>query len=1083
MKKRFLSFILSIVMVLSLFSMYTFAEEEQKSDNLSVEDSGMLGYGYDVTSGMELNRMNLAGFPILNMQDKSWLEKVFVDDDINSTKTSNIVEYSAFKIGESISQQHQAGINAKIWVVNVDVSTKFNMSNSVENAQSEKFEYYYYEMIRRKIVMQMTVSDLRNHLDPTFEAELKSVNDKDDAKTVISKYGSHLITGYLLGGRLEATNYKSSQEKNISNESGLDLSAKMGVAIGAVSAGASYSFTQAYASQENTKTQSSTYQCSTIGGRGVASMTLDHLFTKHDGMLDGSGNYEYSRWINALNNEENLEILGISNGGQAIEIWDLLPMEPEYNNARRYLSEAYMELCGDRYEDYCEKYDRYDEVDISNANMVSKVNGFYQNTMIDSNNYIVNTNLVDFDGTMGECVPNAEIFIDYQIYDEGQYEWVIANGEEYAEIIDSKTGAFRTKKDTQGQTFTIELMKCDEKGEIIPNSTPKFSYSFQIEPMQYSGGKGTEKNPYIISTAEDLRKLAIKESHWGENIHFILANDIDFAGTTMERYIGNVQNSFQGIFDGNYCTISGLKISSYDGQTVGIFGQIGEKGAVKSLNIKNSSIVLKNEELRTSKMVYAGMISGASYGSFYNCNIENCVIEIEYVYDSKDQNNENPFSNNSGALCGAVFGGTVANCSGKNNVIKVTINSNNQKGVLTAFVGGLIGHTSRANKGESNEKKATVKECYVYWDESFSQNQNVLYSELSNNFLFSKPVHSQGGLVGCAEGTNISNCIVSAPKCTFAKNMYKNWQNGTFVGKDAGNNTVKNCVVEKNNHTQTNPANDCFGDGTIYLSDSLKIKENISYDNVYQVINSEDQWIKDETTKKAILGSQIFMSKELSIHNGQTIFGKGTALNFVGAEAYIKNGLYEKCDIKVFTVDKGKYNYNSGEGKYAVLIKACGFTTEYEIEVTSEEIEEKLIVTISENLYISGETLSTEDIEIVYKNKKGQTETINIRDVEIYGPEKIVEGINIYTFVYDGYKIKADIPVQGTKGFTNNSGNVNGDKKINEKDLILFLQYFHFGGATNEKLDFNDDNVVDIKDAIALKKVLDFYNDVLETNK
>ena len=89
----------------------------------------------------------------------------------------------------------------------------------------------------------------------------------------------------------------------------------------------------------------------------------------------------------------------------------------------------------------------------------------------------------------------------------------------------------------------------------------------------YSGDKGTEAEPYQIKTAADLVKLSddVNSGTSYRNKYFKLMDDIDFSYTsdwnditsTENNFtpIGFGQNDFQGTFDGNDNTISGIRIN------------------------------------------------------------------------------------------------------------------------------------------------------------------------------------------------------------------------------------------------------------------------------------------------------------------------------------------------------------------------------------------------------------------------------------------------------------------------------------------------------------------------------------------
>ena len=88
--------------------------------------------------------------------------------------------------------------------------------------------------------------------------------------------------------------------------------------------------------------------------------------------------------------------------------------------------------------------------------------------------------------------------------------------------------------------------------------------------VSFAGGDGTRENPYQISTAAQLAKLA-KDVNTGidyRNQYFKLMDNIDLSGREWEP-IGYTEgggsiHGFNGMFDGNYKTISGMYVDVRD---------------------------------------------------------------------------------------------------------------------------------------------------------------------------------------------------------------------------------------------------------------------------------------------------------------------------------------------------------------------------------------------------------------------------------------------------------------------------------------------------------------------------------------
>ena len=83
-------------------------------------------------------------------------------------------------------------------------------------------------------------------------------------------------------------------------------------------------------------------------------------------------------------------------------------------------------------------------------------------------------------------------------------------------------------------------------------------------------GSGTEKDPYLIYTEEDLKKMSLKP-----NSYYLLKNDI----TLTEKWtpIGTSENPFRGGFDGENHKIINLNIDENSLDAVGFFGYVDVK--------------------------------------------------------------------------------------------------------------------------------------------------------------------------------------------------------------------------------------------------------------------------------------------------------------------------------------------------------------------------------------------------------------------------------------------------------------------------------------------------------------------------
>ena len=122
----------------------------------------------------------------------------------------------------------------------------------------------------------------------------------------------------------------------------------------------------------------------------------------------------------------------------------------------------------------------------------------------------------------------------------------------------------------------------------------KSLYWIECYADSFAGGDGSQSNPYLIATAEQLAKLARDISlNWMiyQNVNFELISNIDLSGRYWEPIGNSSLNRFRGNFDGNYFTVKNLTMSSAqdDSTTFGLFGAIAN-GTIKNLAILDADI-------------------------------------------------------------------------------------------------------------------------------------------------------------------------------------------------------------------------------------------------------------------------------------------------------------------------------------------------------------------------------------------------------------------------------------------------------------------------------------------------------------
>ena len=264
-------------------------------------------------------------------------------------------------------------------------------------------------------------------------------------------------------------------------------------------------------------------------------------------------------------------------------------------------------------------------------------------------------------------------------------------------------------------------------------------------PSRPSIGDGSADKPYKISTAAELAWFRDQVNSGYTTISATLTKDIDLAefchakdGTKYTKEVSwtpignsdNIENMYQGTFDGNGKTIRNLyinDISEYIGIPceAGFFGY-AEKGSIKNITFDNAKVKTTADDYRT------GILVGVAGSCIENIKIlANCSVEGKnYV----------------GGIVGRA-NGDIGNC--ENHAM---VNGAN-------FVGGIVGNyvfsdksiTSCANYGVITGSGESVGGIAGYFVSGTILNC-ANYGDITGTFYV-------GNLIGCADECNLNNVL------------------------------------------------------------------------------------------------------------------------------------------------------------------------------------------------------------------------------------------------------------------------------------------------------------------------------------
>ena len=348
----------------------------------------------------------------------------------------------------------------------------------------------------------------------------------------------------------------------------------------------------------------------------------------------------------------------------------------------------------------------------------------------------------------------------------------------------------------------------------------------QASPAFSGSGSGTEADPYLIATAQELvefrDEVNASTNKSTSKLCAKLTANIDLEGqewTPIGQYKSYSENvTYGGTFDGNGHTISGLSINASTAYQ-GLFGYV-KGGEIKDLTVAGS--------VKTSTTSSANSAGIVGYG--YPVTMENCVnradvtaTENGYVagvvaYTGSTGSSINGCSNQ-GEIRGngGYIGGIVG--SGSGTTIKSCLNSGSitstkESGSYPYCIGGIAGNISGATSviersGNTGDISSTIKRTGGIAGGVSGTVKSCFNTGKING------IYSTGGIAGsiASSSTKITDCYnwgnitCNAPTATLSDTNAKGV--GGIVG-DPSSTSYKDSVLEN-----------CYNAGSIVNNDSV----------------------------------------------------------------------------------------------------------------------------------------------------------------------------------------------------------------------------------------------------------------------
>ena len=310
----------------------------------------------------------------------------------------------------------------------------------------------------------------------------------------------------------------------------------------------------------------------------------------------------------------------------------------------------------------------------------------------------------------------------------------------------------------------------EAEGKFSAKHIARALYNFV--PSHFSGGRGTEADPYLIGSVDDLNTLSTYVASMDEEYlpfrtaYYEQIANIDFDGATFSS-IGNTNATapysfFCGKYDGKGYKIENIVIANVNSNKAqGFFGYLDGAAHIKNMNFDKVTINASTWNVGT----IAGCVQNTS-----TALIENCHVTNGSVYSSGDA---------VGGIVGKMQVGTVRGCSYSGTVSAGNVN-----------VGGVTGLMD-------NYSGSFVTECSVEGTVSGTKDQvggiagKILKGGITSCTVAAtvKGTNLVGGVAGYVAGGTVKTCTLTNPSVSGTKNI------GGVAGQIDPAGTVTGCSV------------------------------------------------------------------------------------------------------------------------------------------------------------------------------------------------------------------------------------------------------------------------------------------------
>lgn len=566
-------------------------------------------------------------------------------------------------------------------------------------------------------------------------------------------------------------------------------------------------------------------------------------------------------------------------------------------------------------------------------------------------------------------------------------------------------------------------------------------------------GSGTEEDPYLVKTPDDLFDIRINE-----NAYYKMANDIDLTEWITEE---NPSNGWEpiswwfGTLDGDGHTISGLYVNRPN-EGAGLFNEL--YGSVKNVIFRNPYIKGKSSGTVSG---FGGTISnvkvigGYIYGSEYSGAISG------YGGDTLEQNIIISTHVEGGAYCGGIIGGW------RTFSVRLQNNYAIECEVYGKYVGGIAGgliieYSYKLGTIEGNYFSGKLTgSSYVGGVVGFAESASGSYTY--SVFIYKN--RFDGCIIGNGYAAGVYNGYKSGGKATGSISVSQNIVTGTIYGKSyvcgiSGSISTNNvCATDSLISNSSMPERIGYNGSDNYAYNGMMLMKNgvmqdvneggvngtnrslrmLMRENTYTAIdfNFTHYWaiVEGVTLPYNILQStpatieRCFGGENCEVSG--TAIGNGTVYVFVDGKMITDRVIGGEWAVSLGNVSVGKTVNVSVETEG---MKPSIITKVVAVDPSENTMEQCATPTIS---FVSGKLhfdCTTEGVTYHYTVTNGTSaeQTGNDNELSSTYLVKVYASKEGYT---NSEVATKEIDIAGLKG------DINGDGEVTPQDASLILQY------------------------------------------